>query len=115
MAGLIVLKPGVDWTASGGLFDWTLEFLISRLSDRQAADSLQEIIDNNLGSLWVADMPTRVQHEIIGHWRDGLIAAGERELPDTEHKTAVIHRLQELVDATYLAYPNSFPRRVDPR
>ncbi len=38
MASLIVLKPGVDWTTAGGLFDWTLEFLISRLSDRQAPD-----------------------------------------------------------------------------
>ncbi|KAB1946757.1 hypothetical protein F8271_05960 [Micromonospora sp. ALFpr18c] len=103
MAGLIVLKPGVDWTATGGLFDWTLEFLISRLSDRQAANHLQEIVDNNLGSLWVDDLPAAAQREIVSLWRDGLVAAGEEHLPETEHKADVVRHLQDLVDATYSA------------
>ncbi|MEH1057143.1 hypothetical protein V6U89_18315 [Micromonospora sp. CPCC 206171] len=106
MAGLIVLKPGVDWTATGGLFDWTLEFLISRLGDRQVAGHLQEIIDNNLGSFWVSELPQDTQTEIVNHWRRGLIAAGEQDLPETEQKADVIRHLQELVDATYSAgYP----------
>ncbi|MFG1777737.1 hypothetical protein ACGFIR_14555 [Micromonospora sp. NPDC049051] len=106
MAGLIVLKPGVDWTATGGLFDWTLEFLVERLSDREAADHLQEIIDNNLGSLWIDQLSTRAQREIIRHWRGGLVKAGEQQLPETDHKASVIRHLQELVDATYSAgYP----------
>ncbi|WP_435205685.1 hypothetical protein [Micromonospora sp. bgisy143] len=103
MAGLIVLKPGVDWTSSGGLFEWTLEFLIARLSDRQTADRLQEIVDNNLGSLWVDDLPPAAQLEIVSHWRNDLVTAGERQLPETEHKVDVIRHLQELVDATYSA------------
>ncbi|MGC4749642.1 hypothetical protein ACLQ28_28890 [Micromonospora sp. DT201] len=103
MAGLIVLKPGVDWTATGGLFDWTLEFLIPRLTDRQAADHLQEIVDNNLGSLWLDNLPAATKREIVSHWRDGLVTAGERQLPETEHKVVVIRHLQELVDATYSA------------
>ncbi|MET8364798.1 hypothetical protein ABZU53_14690 [Micromonospora sp. NPDC005194] len=108
MAGLIVLKPGVDWTSSGGLFDWTLEFLISRLSDRQTANRLQEIVDNNLGSLWVDDLPAAAQLEIVSHWRNDLVTTGERQLPETEHKVDVIRHLQELVDATYSAgYPDS--------
>ncbi|MFG1654507.1 hypothetical protein ACGFIE_31700 [Micromonospora sp. NPDC049275] len=110
MAGLIVLKPGVDWTATGGLFDWTLEFLISRLSDRQTANHLQEIVDNNLGSMWVSDLPDATQREIVSHWRSGLIAAGQQHLPDTEHKADVICHLQELVDATYSA---GFQESVD--
>ncbi|MFI7575889.1 hypothetical protein [Micromonospora sp. NPDC049497] len=108
MAGIIVLKPGVDWTATGGLFDWTLEFLISRVSDKQAAQHLQEIVDNNLGSLWIGEMPSPVQQEIVGHWRDGLVATGEQQLPDTGQKADVIRHLQELVDATYAA---GFPDR----
>ncbi|MFI6162332.1 hypothetical protein ACIA59_20600 [Micromonospora haikouensis] len=106
MAGLIVLKPGVDWTVTGGLFDWTLEFLIPRLSDRTVADQLQEVVDNNLGSVWVHELPPDAQAEIVSHWRQGLVAAGKQELPESEHKADVIHRLQELVDATYTAgYP----------
>ncbi|MEU8405660.1 hypothetical protein AB0C19_05610 [Micromonospora sp. NPDC048842] len=110
MASLIVLKPGVDWTATGGLFDWTLEFLISRLSDGQTANHLQEIVDNNLGSLWIDDLPAAAQQEIVSHWRNGLVTAGERQLPETEHKVDVIRHLQELVDATYSA---GFPEGQD--
>ncbi|MEU7800162.1 hypothetical protein AB0B10_12885 [Micromonospora arborensis] len=100
MAGLIVLNPGIDWTATGGLFDWTLEFLIPRLADRQAADHLQEIVDNNLGSLWLDNLPAAARREIVRHWRDGLVTAGERQPPKTEHKVDVIRHLRELVDAT---------------
>ncbi|MEU7781662.1 hypothetical protein [Micromonospora parva] len=111
MAGLIVLKPGVDWTATGALFDWTLEFLISRLSDRQTANHLQEIVDNGLGSLWLDVLPAPAQREIVDHWRNGLVTAGEQQLPATVHKLDVIRHLRELVDATYSA---GFPGTQDP-
>ncbi|WP_420118795.1 hypothetical protein [Micromonospora sp.] len=106
MAGLIVLKPGVDWSATGGLFDWTLEFLIARLSDRQVADQLQEVVDNNLGSVWVHELPPSAQTEIFDHWRRGLVEAGEEDLPENDHKTDVLRHLQNLVDATYAADPD---------
>ncbi|MFY1584491.1 hypothetical protein ACN267_08300 [Micromonospora sp. WMMD734] len=107
MAGLIVLKPGVDWTATGGLFDWTLEFLVARLSDRQVADQLREVVDNNLGSVWVHELPPAAQAEIVSHWRRDLVAAGNHELPESKDKPGVVRHLQELVDATYSAgYPD---------
>ncbi|WLS44494.1 hypothetical protein Q3V37_24370 [Micromonospora profundi] len=109
MAGIIVLRPGVDWTATGGLFDWTLEFVIPRITDREAAERLQEIVDNNLRSLWIEDLSARAQQEIVDHWRDGLIAAGQQQLPDTDQKATVLRRLQELVEATYTA---GFPGQV---
>lgn len=101
MAGLIVFRPGLDWTATGGLFDWTLEYLIPRLSDKEAAERLHEIVDNNLGSLWISDFSPQTQHEVVSHLRAGLIDAAEQELPDTDRKAEVIQHLQELVDLTY--------------
>ncbi|MFD6260469.1 hypothetical protein ACGF5H_21270 [Micromonospora chalcea] len=101
MAGLIVLRPGIDWTATGGLFDWTLEFLVSRLSDRRAAEHLQEIIDNNLGSFWLEDLSPEAQREVVDHLRAGLVTAGERHLPEADHKPDVVAHLRELVAATY--------------
>ncbi|ADL46590.1 hypothetical protein AB0N38_19835 [Micromonospora aurantiaca] len=101
MAGLIVLRPGIDWTATGGLFDWTLEFLVSRLSDRRAAEHLQEIIENNLGSFWLQDLSPEAQREVVAHWRTGLVAAGEEHLPETNQKPDVVAHLRELVAATY--------------
>lgn len=101
MAGLIVLRPGIDWTATGGLFDWTLDFLVSRLSDKGAVDHIQEIIDNNLGSFWLEDLPLEAQREVVTHWRTALVAEGERDLPETDQKPDVVAHLRELVAATY--------------
>ncbi|WP_319460171.1 hypothetical protein [Micromonospora sp. RTP1Z1] len=103
MAGLIVLKPGLDWSAGGGLFDWTLEFLIPRVSDRKAAEHLQEIVENNLGSFWLDDVPADTRREILAQWQDGLIEAARDELPETSHKSDVLRQLQDLVELTYEA------------
>ncbi len=50
MAALILVIPGVDWTGSGGLFKWILEFLIARMSDEGAAGVDADEVDNNLSS-----------------------------------------------------------------
>ena len=100
MAALIMVKPGLDWQASGGLFDWTLGFLIPRLSDKKAAEWLQTAVDNNLGSIWIPDFPKETQKEIFTILRDGLISAAEQELPEGPAKAPAIAHLQELVDLT---------------
>jgi hypothetical protein len=91
MAALLRFGPDRVWTSRGGLFDWTLEYLIDRLSDQDAAAELQEIVDNNLAVLWVDDLPLETQKEIAAHLRTGLLDAAERELPDSEYKP---HALQ---------------------
>jgi hypothetical protein len=96
MAGLIVLKPDVDWSASGGLFDWTLEFLIPRLSDDSAAARLQEIVDNNLGSLWISEFPAPTQRQILRELGDNLLSTARLRLPDTDAKQDVLAHLKEL-------------------
>jgi hypothetical protein len=101
VASLILVKPGLDWVASGGLFDFTLEFLASRLSDEKAAESLQAVVDNNLGSVWLTDFPAETQHEIFGLLRSGLTAEAQRALPESPAKSAALDLLQELVDLTY--------------
>lgn len=99
MAALIVFKPGVDWTTTGGLFDWTLEFLMRRVPHQEVVDHLREIVDNNLGSFWLDDVPARYRAEILTRLRQELLAAAERELPDTDQKPAALGHLRELVDA----------------
>jgi hypothetical protein len=100
MAALIMVKPGLDWQASGGVFDWTLAFLIPRLSDKKTAEWLQTVVDNNLGSIWIPDFPNETQEEIFTILRDGLISAAEQELPEGPAKAPAIAHLQELVDLT---------------
>lgn len=91
-----MVRPGRDWQSSGGLFDWTLEFLIPRLADEKTAEWLRAIVDENLGSLWIPDLPEEAQEEIYAVLRGGLVAAGAHELPPY-----AVDELRELVALTY--------------
>jgi hypothetical protein len=96
MAALIMVRPGRDWQSSGGLFDWTLEYLIPRLSDEKVADWLQTVVAENLGSLWIPDLPSETQDEIYTLLRTGLLPLAEHELP-----APAVAQLRELVQLTY--------------
>ena len=96
MAALIMVRPGRDWQSSGGLFDWTLEWLIPRVSDERTAGLLRTVVEENLGSLWIPDLPPPAQREILGLLRSGVLPAAEREL-----QPYAIDQLRELVALTY--------------
>ncbi|GAA0554873.1 hypothetical protein GCM10010172_41880 [Paractinoplanes ferrugineus] len=96
MAALIMVRPGRDWQSSGGLFDWTLEYLIPRLTDPTTAEWLRTVVEENLGSLWIPDLPYEAQSEIYQLLRADLLRAAERELPE-----AAVAELRELIALTY--------------
>jgi len=105
MAALILVKPDVDWQASSGLFDFAVEFLIPRMSDRAAADWMRTVVDNNLGSLWLTEFSAQTQREVFELWRAGLLEAAERSIPDSPGRASALAKLQELVDLTADASP----------
>lgn len=74
--------------------------LIPRLSDAEAVERLREIVDNNLGSLWLEDFSSQAQQEIIDQLPCGLCSAAEQELPESGVKAEAIRHLQHLVDLT---------------
>ena len=96
MAALIMVRGDRDWQSSGGLFDWTLEYLIPRLADEKTAEWLRTIVDENLGNLWIPDLPDEAQEEIYDLLRAGVVAAAAHELPP-----AAVDQLRELVALTY--------------
>jgi hypothetical protein len=96
MAALIMVRPGLDWQSSGGLFDWTLGWLIPRLSDEKTAEWLRTVVEENLGNLWIPDLPASAQEEIYRLLRSGVLPAAERELGET-----ALAQLRELVALTY--------------
>ena len=98
MAGLLMVRPGAGWTVGGGLFDWTLEFLIERLTDPEAVTLLREIVDADLGSFWLSELSPEARGEVLALLRDQLVEAGEKELPAGDRKPDVIRRLRELAD-----------------
>ena len=101
MAALIMVRPGKDWQATGGLFEWTLEYLIPRLDDQKTADRLRLVVTENLGSLWIPDLPDAGREEIYALLRSELVAAARRELPDGPAKPGAIVQLRELVALTW--------------
>jgi hypothetical protein len=96
MAALIMVRPDRDWQSSGALFDWTLEYLIPRLSDFKTASLLREIVDENLGNLWIPDLPAEAQEEVYEVMRTGLVDVATRSLPPS-----AVDQLRELVALTY--------------
>jgi len=96
MAALIMVRPGHDWQATGGLFEWTLEYLIPRLEDQKTAARLRMVVAENLGSLWIPDLPDEAREEIYDVLRTGVVAAAAHELPP-----AAVDQLRELVALTY--------------
>ena len=96
MAALIMVRGDRDWQSSGGLFEWTLEYLIPRLADEKTAEWLRTIVEENLGMLWIPDLPDEVQEEIYDLLRTGVVAAAAQELPPT-----AVEQLRELVALTY--------------
>jgi hypothetical protein len=111
MAALIRLAPDVDWTASGGLFDFTLEYLIDRVEDKDAAAWMREVVDNNLGSLWITEFPQTTQRQILDALRSGLVSAAERDLPESDRKAEALDHLRALVDLSERASGEADPPR----
>jgi hypothetical protein len=101
MAALIMVRPGSDWQSTGGLFEWTLEFLISRIGDAKTADWLRLVVAENLGSLWIPDLPEEGQEEIYAVLRSSLVAAAQQELPESPAKRDALAQLRDLVALTY--------------
>ena len=95
MAALIMVREGRDWQSSGALFDWTLEYLIPRVTDEKTAEWLRSVVEENLGNLWIPDLPAEAQEEIYALLRAGLLPAAERELPEP-----ALDQLRELVAMT---------------
>jgi len=96
MAALIRLDENIDWQTSGALFDWVLEFLAEKIDDAQAQARFHEVIDNNLGSVWLEEFELPVRQDILHALSADLVEAGERSLPDGDRKEDAVEQLRAL-------------------
>ncbi|GGK87014.1 hypothetical protein GCM10012284_21410 [Mangrovihabitans endophyticus] len=100
MAALIMVGPGLDWQSSGGLFDFVLEYLIPRVSDAKTAEWLQTVVNENLGSMWIPDLPSEAREDIYRLLQGGLLTHAEKELPEGPAKPDTLATLRDLVQMT---------------
>jgi hypothetical protein len=97
MAALIMVREGRDWQSSSALFEWTLEYLIPRMTDEKTAEWLRTIVAEDLGNLWIPDLPPEAQEEIRLLLRGGLLRAAAQAFPGG----SAVEELRELVALTY--------------
>jgi hypothetical protein len=101
VASLIVVKPGLPWLSSGGMFGFASRYLAPRLSDRRAADWLPTVCRPRARFGVDPGLPAATQEEIFARLRRGLLPAAVRDLPDGPAKGPAAAHLQELVRLTY--------------
>jgi hypothetical protein len=77
MADSIFLSDEYGWTASFGLFEWVLKFLLEHVSDPATRQELQTVHDLHLGAVDVRELPDAGRVEIMRALREDLAAAAE--------------------------------------
>ena len=77
MADTLFLSDEYGWTASFGLYNWVLEFLLERVSDPATRQELQTVHDTELGAVDVRQLPDGGRAEIMRALREDLVAAAE--------------------------------------
>ena len=77
MADTIFLSDEYGWTASFGLFEWVLEFLLERVTDEETERELRSVLDHHLGAVDVCRLPAGGRQEIFRALREDLVEAAE--------------------------------------
>jgi hypothetical protein len=99
MAGSIEVKRDVRWSAASWLFDWVVRTLAEAVRPSDTAAVLDEIVDENLGWLGLADLSVpdgALLREVICR---SLLDSAEKELPaDLAGRDGVLSGLRELVE-----------------
>jgi hypothetical protein len=102
MSSDLIIGPGREWNARGGLFDYVLEAFAETTSDEAFKARLHEFVKENLGSqgLWLRSC-TAAQADEMKTWiRDSLISTAERDSLTwnltPEERRQVLEHLREL-------------------
>lgn len=99
MAGTIELGGSSRWDVPSWAFNFVIDYLITRLGDEPIADELREIDEENIGFLNIGAFEPDVRAQILSLLRDGLVADGEKRLPeDLPGRAGGIARLGELAE-----------------
>jgi hypothetical protein len=95
MAGDIIVSDEYAWTASFGLFDWVLEFLVASIDDDATKEELRQVLDAHLGVVDLRRLPEAGRAEITRALREHLAPAAESGLaltqPEPQRRFTVGH------------------------
>lgn len=63
------------WTASFGLFEWVVEFLIEHVADQDAKAEFVTVLRDHHGSIDLRIVPAETRREILRLLREDLVPA----------------------------------------
>jgi hypothetical protein len=88
MANTIFISDEYAWTASSGLFEWVLEYLMKSVDDAATKETIQQVVQHGLGSVDVTQMSEAGRREVLSALRTGMVAAAEASPELIQHQPA---------------------------
>ncbi|MFB9238470.1 hypothetical protein ACFFWC_23565 [Plantactinospora siamensis] len=80
MASTIFVSDEYGWTASWGLFEWVIEFLLGTVGDEPTRQELRQVMEHNLGAVMVSELSAPGRREVLDALRTGLVPAATASL-----------------------------------
>ena len=98
MSGTIALSDELRWSADRWLFDWTVRFLATRVTNAEVAAALQAVVEEQRAWLALDEYGPRAAAQFDGLIRDRLLRAADAELPRAmPGRTIALDHLRGLV------------------
>ena len=81
MAGSIIITENNHWSMGSSIYHWVAEFLIANINDKEIAQKIQFIEDNNLQCIDFADFTPEQQRKLTETLTTKLIPYAKRRIP----------------------------------
>ncbi|MEU6789246.1 hypothetical protein ABZ912_59560 [Nonomuraea angiospora] len=88
MANDIFVSDEYAWTASFGVFEWVVEFLLETIEDAATKEHLSLVLSASLGSVDLRGLPDAGRAQIMRALRGQLVPAAEASLALTQPEPA---------------------------
>ncbi|MEV6041829.1 hypothetical protein AB0L65_62760 [Nonomuraea sp. NPDC052116] len=88
MANDIFVSDEYAWTASFGVFEWVVEFLLEAIEDAATEEHLSLVLSAGLGSVDLRGLPDAGRAQILRALRGPLVQAAESSLALTQPEPA---------------------------
>jgi hypothetical protein len=98
MSGTVVFDDDENWSASSGIFNWVVAFLIDRVEVGPTRDELSLIDEQNFRWLDLTRLPEGGRASVVRALSSALVPHAEENLPHTSHRDATLNVIRELAD-----------------
>jgi hypothetical protein len=77
MASSVLINDEYGWSASSGLFEWVLDYLLTAVEDAATRQTIQQARDHQFGSINLTQLTPTGRQQVLDALRSGLVPAAE--------------------------------------